>query len=54
VIGQTLAMEGCFAFFLETTFLGLFLYGEKRLSREMHWFAALMASDAPRYRHRIP
>ena len=31
VIGQTLAMEGCFAFFLESTFLGLFLYGEKRL-----------------------
>ena len=33
VIGQTLAMEGCFAFFLESTFLGLFLYGEKRLSQ---------------------
>ena len=42
VIGQTLAMEGCFAFFLESTFLGLFLYGEKRLSQGMHWFAALM------------
>jgi len=42
VIGQTLAMEGCFAFFLESAFLGLFLYGEKRLSRGMHWFAALM------------
>ena len=42
VIGQTLAMEGCFAFFLESTFLGLFLYGEKRLSRGMHWFSALM------------
>ena len=25
VIGQTLAMEGMFAFFLESTFLGLFL-----------------------------
>ena len=33
VIGQTLAMEGCFAFFLESAFLGLFLYGEKRLSK---------------------
>ncbi len=32
VIGQTLAMEGMFAFFLESAFLGLFLYGEKRLS----------------------
>jgi cytochrome bd ubiquinol oxidase subunit I len=42
VIGQTLAMEGCFAFFLESTFLGLFLYGEKRLSKGMHWFTAFM------------
>ena len=42
VIGQTLAMEGVFSFFLESTFLGLFLYGEKRLSRGMHWFAAFM------------
>src|ERR1700752_1633722 len=31
VIGQTLAMEGVFAFFLESSFLGLFLFGEKRL-----------------------
>src|SRR4051812_16958266 len=28
VIGMTLAMEGLFAFFAESTFLGLFLYGE--------------------------
>ncbi len=42
VIGQTLAMEGVFAFFLESSFLGLFLFGEKRLSPKMHWFAALM------------
>lgn len=41
VIGQTLAMEGVFAFFLESSFLGLFLYGEKRLSRLAHWFSAL-------------
>src|ERR1700683_3951888 len=26
VIGQTLAMEGVFSFFLESTFLGLFVY----------------------------
>ena len=31
VIGQTLAMEGVFSFFLESTFLGVFLFGEKRL-----------------------
>jgi cytochrome d ubiquinol oxidase subunit I len=41
VIGQTLAMEGMFAFFLESAFLGLFLYGEHRLSKMGHWFAAL-------------
>src|SRR5271166_5478319 len=41
VIGQTLAMEGTFAFFLESAFLGLFLYGEKRLSRGAHWFSAV-------------
>jgi cytochrome d ubiquinol oxidase subunit I len=42
VIGQTLAMEGVFSFFLESTFLGLLLYGEKRLGPRGHWFAALM------------
>ncbi len=31
VIGQPLAMEGVFSFFLESAFLGLFLFGEKRL-----------------------
>src|SRR5689334_20898939 len=41
VIGQTLAMEGTFAFFLESAFLGLFLYGEKRLSPKAHWWSAV-------------
>ena len=41
VIGQTLAMEGMFAFFLESAFLGLFLYGEKRLSPRGHWWSAV-------------
>jgi cytochrome d ubiquinol oxidase subunit I len=41
VIGQTLAMEGMFAFFLESAFLGLFLYGEKRLSPRAHWLSAI-------------
>src|SRR5947209_8777592 len=40
VIGQTLAMEGMFAFFLESAFLGLFLFGEKRLSPRAHLAAA--------------
>src|ERR1700688_3357596 len=42
VIGQTLAMVGVFSFFLESTFLGLFLYGEKKLGRVGHWFSCLM------------
>ena len=42
VIGQPLAMEGVFSFFLESAFLGLFLYGEKRISKWMHWFSAFM------------
>src|ERR1700692_3743599 len=41
VIGQPLAMEGVFSFFLESAFLGLFLYGEKRLSPRAHWWSAL-------------
>jgi cytochrome bd ubiquinol oxidase subunit I len=41
VIGQTLAMEGVFAFFLESAFLGLFLYGEKRLGPRGHWWSAV-------------
>jgi cytochrome d ubiquinol oxidase subunit I len=41
VIGTTLAMEGMFAFFLESTFLGLFLYGQKRLSPRAHFASAV-------------
>jgi len=42
VIGQTLAMEGVFSFFLESSFLGVFLFGEKRLGPKAHWFAAFL------------
>jgi cytochrome d ubiquinol oxidase subunit I len=42
VIGQTLAMEGMFSFFLESSFLGLFLFGEKRLGRMGHWLSAFL------------
>ena len=42
VIGQTLAMEGVFSFFLESSFLGLFLFGEKRLGPRGHWWAAFL------------
>ncbi len=42
VIGQTLAMEGMFAFFLESSFLGMLLFGDKRFSERLQWFATLM------------
>jgi cytochrome d ubiquinol oxidase subunit I len=40
VIGQTLALEGVYSFFLESTFLGLLLFGERLLGRIGHWFAS--------------
>src|SRR5208282_279044 len=42
VIGQPLAMEGVFSFFLESSFLGLFLFGERKLGPRMHWLAAFL------------
>jgi len=42
VIGQTLGMEGLFSFFMESSFLGLLLFGEKRLGQIGHWFSALL------------
>src|SRR6266478_4063957 len=41
VIGQTLAMEGMFAFFLESSFLGLLVFGERRLGRLGHFLASV-------------
>jgi cytochrome bd ubiquinol oxidase subunit I len=41
VVGQTLAMEGLFAFFLESSFLGLLVFGERRIGRRAHFLAAL-------------
>jgi cytochrome d ubiquinol oxidase subunit I len=42
VIAQPLAMEGVFSFFLESAFLGLFLFGEHRLSRIAHWWSGFL------------
>src|SRR5205823_14323249 len=42
VIGQTLALEGIFAFFLESSFLGVLLFGDKRFSVFVQWMATLM------------
>jgi len=41
VIGQTLAMEGMFAFFLESAFIGALVWGETRLGPRLHFLTAL-------------
>jgi cytochrome d ubiquinol oxidase subunit I len=35
-------MEGVFAFFLESSFLGIFLFGEKKFGPKVHWLSAFM------------
>jgi cytochrome d ubiquinol oxidase subunit I len=42
VIGLTLALEGMFAFFAESSFLGLFLFGAKKLGPKWHLASAFM------------
>jgi cytochrome d ubiquinol oxidase subunit I len=37
VFGPLLAIEGMMAFFLESTFVGLFFFGWERLSKIQHW-----------------
>jgi cytochrome d ubiquinol oxidase subunit I len=41
VVGQTLFMEGVFAFFAESSLLGVFLFAESRISPRAHWLAAV-------------
>lgn len=45
IFGAPLAIEGLMAFFLESTFIGLFFFGWERLSRKQHlavtWLVAL-------------
>ncbi|MCF7849304.1 MAG: cytochrome ubiquinol oxidase subunit I [Kiritimatiellales bacterium] len=44
IFGAPLAAEGVFAFFLESSFLGILLYGEKRVSPKVYWFSSLMVA----------
>ncbi|HYM70383.1 MAG TPA: cytochrome ubiquinol oxidase subunit I [bacterium] len=44
VIGQTLGLEGVFSFFLESTFLGILLFGEGRVSPRLHWLSAVLVA----------
>jgi cytochrome d ubiquinol oxidase subunit I len=41
IIGMPFSLEG-FAFFTEAIFLGVYLYGWRRLSARAHWFAGLV------------
>ncbi len=41
VVGQTLFMEGVFAFFAESSLLGVFLFGESRIGPRGHWLSAV-------------
>jgi cytochrome d ubiquinol oxidase subunit I len=41
VVGQTLAMESLFAFFLESVFLGVFLYGRSYVSPAFYAFSSI-------------
>jgi cytochrome d ubiquinol oxidase subunit I len=42
VVGQLLAMEGIFAFFLESIFLGVFLYGRGYVAPRLHAASAVL------------
>jgi cytochrome d ubiquinol oxidase subunit I len=42
IIGQTLAMEGVLSFFLESSFIGIFLFGEKLIGQKMHFLSGFL------------
>lgn len=44
IFGAPLAAEGIFAFFLESTFLGLYLFGRHKVSRKVHLLSAVMVA----------
>ena len=44
IFGAPLAAEGIFAFFLESCFLGLYIFGRGKVSKGVHWFSALMVA----------
>ncbi|MDP3151005.1 MAG: cytochrome ubiquinol oxidase subunit I [Ignavibacteria bacterium] len=44
IFGAPLAAEGVFAFFLESTFLGLYIFGREKVSKGTHWFSIFMVA----------
>ncbi len=44
IVGQTLALESVFAFFLESSFLGVLLFAEGRVRQWVHWLSAVLVA----------
>src|SRR5207249_1960199 len=44
IVGQTLALEGVFSFFLESSFLGILLFGGGRVPRAVEWLASILVA----------
>ncbi|MBM7854564.1 cytochrome d ubiquinol oxidase subunit I [Desulfohalotomaculum tongense] len=44
IFGAPLAAEGIFAFFLESAFIGVLIWGKDRVSKVFYWFSALMVA----------
>jgi cytochrome d ubiquinol oxidase subunit I len=44
IFGTPLAVEGMFSFFLESVFLGVYIFGRNKLSKGFHWFSILMVT----------
>jgi len=44
VFGTPLAAEGMFSFFLESVFIGIYIFGRDKLSKTTHWFSILMVA----------
>lgn len=44
IFGSPLAAEGIFAFFLESSFMGVLILGRNRVSKRFYWFASLMVA----------
>lgn len=45
IFGSTLAVEGIFAFALESAFLGILLFGWNRVSSRVHFMATWFLSE---------
>jgi cytochrome bd ubiquinol oxidase subunit I len=44
IFGAPLAIEAIFTFFLESAFVGLYVFGRGRVSKRLHWFSAFMVA----------